>query len=36
MKDKKYESPEIEVIVLESEGVLCGSNELMYENDGEW
>ena len=36
MKENEYEAPEIEVIFLELQGVLCGSNELMYENDGEW
>ncbi len=32
----KYESPEIAVLEMESEGVLCGSNELLKENNGVW
>ena len=31
-----YESPVTEVIELCFEGVLCGSNEHVGENDGEW
>ena len=31
-----YISPEIEVLELYQEGVLCGSNEFVLENEGEW
>lgn len=31
-----YESPEIEVKELYSEGVLCSSNEKLDETEGEW
>ncbi len=31
-----YESPELEVIELDHEGVLCGSNEIIDENEGVW
>ena len=31
-----YISPEIEILDLCQEGVLCASNEVILENDGEW
>lgn len=31
-----YYSPEIEVLDMMPEGVLCGSNEIIDENDGVW
>lgn len=31
-----YESPEVEVILLTSEGVLCASNEILEEDMGLW
>lgn len=36
IKNNVYESPVTEVIDLCFEGVLCGSNEHVGENDGEW
>lgn len=36
IKSNVYESPVTEVIDLCFEGVLCGSNEHVGENDGEW
>ena len=33
---KDYISPEMEILDLVSEGVICGSNELLEENEGEW
>jgi hypothetical protein len=37
MVDKiKYETPIVEVLDVCSEGVLCGSNELLEENEGIW
>ena len=36
MLEKKYITPEIEVLVVYSEGVICGSNEILDENEGEW
>ena len=32
----QYEPPMIEVLGLYSEQVLCSSNELLEENEGEW
>ena len=32
----EYVSPEMEILDLVSEGVLCASNELLEENEGEW
>lgn len=32
----EYISPEMEILDLVSEGVLCASNELLEENEGEW
>ena len=32
----EYVSPEMEILNLVSEGVLCASNELLEENEGEW
>lgn len=34
--EKEYISPEVEILDVVSEGVLCGSNETMDENDGIW
>ena len=31
-----YLSPEVEILDLHQEGVLCASNEIILENDGEW
>lgn len=36
MEDKRYETPEIEVLEIDAEGVLCASNEILDENEGEW
>lgn len=36
MLEKKYITPEIEVLEVYSEGVICGSNEFLDENEGEW
>lgn len=36
MEEKRYVIPEISVIEIYSEGVICGSNELLEENEGEW
>lgn len=32
----EYVSPEMEILDLVSEGVLCASNELLEETEGEW
>lgn len=32
----EYISPEMEILDLVSEGLLCASNELLEENEGEW
>jgi hypothetical protein len=32
----EYVSPEMEILDLVSEGVLCSSNELLEEIEGEW
>ena len=32
----EYVSPEMEILDLVSEGVLCASNELLEENEGIW
>lgn len=32
----EYISPEMEILDLVSEGVLCASNELLEENEGIW
>lgn len=34
--ENKYTSPAAEVLELYSEGVLCGSNEVIDENEGIW
>lgn len=34
--EKTYISPEAEILDVAVEGVLCGSNETMDENDGVW
>ena len=31
-----YQSPEFEILEMQSEGLLCGSNEIVDENDGIW
>lgn len=36
MEDKRYETPEIVVLEIDAEGVLCASNEILDENEGEW
>lgn len=36
MKEKQYQTPEIEILEINAEGVLCGSNEFLDENEGEW
>ena len=36
MEENKYISPEVEVLDVYEEGVLCGSNEYVGENEGEW
>lgn len=36
MKENMYETPEMEIIYLEIEGILCGSNEIIGENEGDW
>lgn len=34
--NQEYITPELEVLYCQPEGVLCGSNELLEENEGEW
>lgn len=36
MEENNYISPEVEVLDLSLEGILCGSNELVDENEGVW
>ena len=36
MADNKYEAPSVEIIYIEIQGVICGSNEPIGENEGEW
>ena len=31
-----YQSPESEILEMQSEGLLCGSNEIVDENEGIW
>ena len=31
-----YESPEIQILEINTEGILCGSNEIVDENEGYW
>ena len=31
-----YESPEIQILEINTEGILCGSNEIVNENEGYW
>lgn len=31
-----YFTPEIEILDIDHEGILCGSNEIIRENEGEW
>lgn len=34
--EREYVVPQIEVLQFQSEGLLCASNEMLGENDGEW
>ena len=34
--EKHYVSPEMEILEIQAEGVLCASNELLEEYEGEW
>jgi hypothetical protein len=34
--DFYYETPEVKIIDVMIEGVLCGSNEIIDENEGAW
>ena len=34
--EKEYISPEVDILEIQSEGVLCGSNEVLDEYEGEW
>lgn len=34
--EKEYVSPRIETLDMASEGVLCSSNEMLEEIEGEW
>ncbi len=36
LMQKEYISPEVEILDVVSEGVLCASNELLEETEGEW
>ena len=36
LMEKEYISPEVEILDAVSEGVLCASNELLEETEGEW
>lgn len=36
MEENEYISPHLTVLDLYSEGVLCGSNEIIDENEGIW
>ena len=36
LMEKEYISPEVEILDVVSEGVLCASNELLEETEGEW
>lgn len=36
MTEHKYVTPDMEIIYLDVEGVFCGSNEILYENEGDW
>lgn len=33
---QEYTTPQIEILQIQSEGLLCSSNELLDENYGEW
>ncbi len=33
---QEYITPQIEILHIQSEGLLCSSNELLDENYGEW
>ena len=34
--EKEYLAPEVIVMLLNYEGMICSSNELLEENEGEW
>ncbi len=36
MEENKYISPAIEILHILPEGIICGSNEIIDENEGEW
>lgn len=36
MKEYEYISPRLTVLDLDPEGVLCASNEMLEETEGEW
>jgi hypothetical protein len=36
MEEQQYISPQLTELELYSEGLLCGSNETVYEHDGVW
>jgi hypothetical protein len=36
MKELIYTSPEVEIYEIQAEGVLCASNEMLDEYEGEW
>ena len=36
MKELLYTSPEVEIQEIQAEGVLCASNEMLDEYEGEW
>lgn len=36
MKVIEYVSPALSVLEIYPEGLICGSNELLEENEGEW
>ena len=36
MKELIYISPEVEIHEIQAEGVLCASNEMLDEYEGEW
>ena len=33
---EEYQAPEVDVIMLNCEGVICSSNEMLDETEGEW
>lgn len=34
--EEKYITPQIEILHILPEGIICGSNEIVDENEGEW